>query len=103
MRVMARVRNMLGTMLALCVVMLATAPRAPAQVAYDRSAYTKPVTCNVSPGTVINKQNWQQYRDCFTIGVQHLWQGDLYYKMPDDAEVHVGPQHNWALPKPYVE
>jgi hypothetical protein len=23
--------------------------------------------------------------------------------MPDDAEIHVGAQHQWTLPKPYVE
>jgi hypothetical protein len=93
----------LGLLLAICFGLLATAARAPAQVSYDSSAYSKAANCNVSPGLVITKQNWQQYRDCFTIGVQHLWMGDLAYKIPDDVEVHVGKQHDWTLPKPYVE
>jgi len=59
--------------------------------------------CNVTPGTVITKQNWMQYKDCFSEGVQHFWQGDLFWKMPDDVAIKVGPQHNWVLPKPYVE
>ncbi len=59
--------------------------------------------CNVKPGTVITKQNWTQYKDCFSYGVQRFWQGDLFWKMPDDAEIHVGVQHPWTLPKPYVE
>src|SRR5216684_9080427 len=56
-----------------------------------------------STGLVITKQNWTQYKDCFTYGEQRLWQGDLFWKMPDDAEIRVGQQHQWTLPKPYVE
>jgi hypothetical protein len=59
--------------------------------------------CNVSPGTVITKANWQQYKDCFSDGEQYLWTGTEFWKMPDDIEIHVGPQHQWTLPKPYVE
>jgi hypothetical protein len=59
--------------------------------------------CNVSPGTVITRQNWMQYKDCFSEGVQHFWQGDLFWKMPDDVQIKVGPQHSWTLPRPYIE
>jgi hypothetical protein len=59
--------------------------------------------CNVSPGTVVTNQNWMQYKDCFSEGVQHFWQGDMFYKMPDDVAIKVGPQHSWTLPKPFVE
>jgi hypothetical protein len=59
--------------------------------------------CKVTPGTVITKQNWMQYKDCFSEGVQHFWQGDLFWKMPDDVQIKVGPQHSWTLPKPFVE
>jgi uncharacterized protein DUF1329 len=59
--------------------------------------------CDVKPGTVITKQNWMQYKDCFTYGEQRLWQGDMFWKMPDDVEIHVGQEHQWTLPKPYVE
>ena len=44
-------------MLAICIVSLAAVPRARAQITYDRAAYTTTGVCNVSPGTVINKQN----------------------------------------------
>jgi hypothetical protein len=60
-------------------------------------------TCSPAPGTTITKANWQSFRDCFSDGVQLLWQGTNFWKMPDDAEVHVGPQHSWTLPKPFVE
>ena len=79
-----------GLLLAICVGLLAPAAGALAD-------------CNVSPGTVITKQNWMQYKDCFSEGVQHFWQGDLFWKMPDGVAIKVGPQHNWTLPKPYVE
>jgi hypothetical protein len=42
--------------------------------------------CDVKPGTIITKQNWTQYKDCFTHGEQRSWQGDLFWKMPEDAE-----------------
>jgi hypothetical protein len=67
------------------------------------SAATALADCKVSPGTVINKQTWTQYKDCFSGGVQLLWQGSEFWKMPDDVEIHVGPQHSWTLPKPFVE
>src|SRR5260370_14239867 len=59
--------------------------------------------CDVKRGTVITKQNWTQYKDCFSYGEQRLWSGDLFWKMPDDAEIHVGAPHQWTLPKAYVE
>jgi hypothetical protein len=59
--------------------------------------------CNVSPGAVITKANWQQYKDCFSDGVQAFWQGTYFWKMPDDVEIRVGKQHTWTLPKPFIE
>jgi Protein of unknown function (DUF1329) len=57
--------------------------------------------CNPSPGTVITTQNWMQYKDCFSDGVQVFWQGTYFWKMPDDVAIQVGPQHTFVLPKPY--
>ena len=54
--------------------------------------------CNVSPGVVITKANWQQYKGCFSDGVQEFWRGAYFWKMPDDVEIHVGQQHTWTLP-----
>src|SRR5271170_358652 len=59
--------------------------------------------CTAKPGTVITMANWQQYKDCFSDGVQTFFSGSDFWKMPDDVEIHVGPQHQWNLPKPYVE
>ncbi|MGH7932415.1 MAG: DUF1329 domain-containing protein [Candidatus Binataceae bacterium] len=59
--------------------------------------------CNPAPGTVITMQNWTQYKDCFSDGVKALWQGSYFWKMPADVEIHVGKQHTWTLPKPFME
>jgi uncharacterized protein DUF1329 len=59
--------------------------------------------CRVSPGTVITKSNWHQYVDCFSDGVQVLWQGSEFWRMPDDVEIHVGQQHSWTLPKSFTD
>ncbi|MGA2411441.1 MAG: DUF1329 domain-containing protein [Candidatus Binataceae bacterium] len=59
--------------------------------------------CNAAPGTVITKANWQQYKDCFSDGVQYLWTGAEFWKMPDDVEIHVGTPHQWTLPAPFME
>lgn len=67
------------------------------------SAVTALADCKVTPGTVITKSNWNQYQDCFSDGEKILWQGAEFWKMPDDVEMHVGQQHQWSLPKPYVE
>jgi hypothetical protein len=82
-------RERWGLVVAICVGLLA-----PAAAWAD---------CNAKPGDVITKQNWTQYKDCFSEGVQHFWVGDLFYKMPDDVQVHVGPHRSFTLPKPYVE
>src|SRR5712691_1374724 len=80
----------LGLLMAICLGMLAPAALALAD-------------CNVTPGTVITKQNWMQYKDCFPEGVQGLWQGTFFWKMPDDAQIHVGQPHHFTLPKPYQD
>jgi hypothetical protein len=57
--------------------------------------------CNPPPGTVVTKQNWTQYKDCFSDGVQgSFWQGTYFWKMPNDVQIRVGPQHTFILPKP---
>src|SRR5260370_41164930 len=80
----------LGLLLVICLGILAPA----AALAAD---------CDVKPGTVISKQNWMQYKDCFTYGEQRLWQGDLVWKIPEDGEIPSGPRHPHTLPQPSRE
>jgi len=90
-----RMSRSLGTLLiALCVG--AVAPSATA-LAQGGEAQTIP------PGTVITKQNWRQYQQFFSDGEKYFWEGQGFWKMPDDVEIHVGQPHHFTLPPPFVE
>jgi hypothetical protein len=55
------------------------------------------------PGTKITMQNWQQYKDFLPDGLTHLFQGDLFWKLPQDAEIDIGPTVNIPIPPGYIE
>ncbi|MGH7934360.1 MAG: DUF1329 domain-containing protein, partial [Candidatus Binataceae bacterium] len=57
----------------------------------------------IPPGTVITMQNWQQYKQFFTEGVQGFFEGKWFWKMPSDLEIHVAATHVYPLPKPFIE
>ncbi|MGH7840279.1 MAG: DUF1329 domain-containing protein [Candidatus Binataceae bacterium] len=44
-------------------------------------------------GTKITMANWQQYKQFMPVGMQKLWEGKYYWKLPSDAEMDVGPTH----------
>ena len=56
-------------------------------IAWAASSDTPP------PGTVINKQNWQQYKQYMPLGMVKLFEGQYFWKMPSDVEIEVGPTH----------
>lgn len=55
------------------------------------------------PGTVITHQNWQQYKDYMTHGLQVLFSGSEFWKLPPDAQIVVGPTHHYSLPALYLK
>ncbi|MBF6569295.1 MAG: DUF1329 domain-containing protein [Candidatus Binataceae bacterium] len=55
----------------------------------------------VPPGTVINMQNWQQYKQYIPDGMQKMMAGETFWKMPADFEIEIGPTHNFPLPKEF--
>lgn len=57
----------------------------------------------VPPGTVINYGNWKQYKGSMTAGMQALFEGDLYWKLPKEVEMHVGQTTAIPLPQKYLE
>ncbi len=57
----------------------------------------------IPPGTKITKQNWRQYKQFFSDGEAYFWEGQGYWKMPDDVEMDVGQPHHFTLPAPFVE
>ena len=55
-------------------------------------------------GAKITMANWQQYKQFMPLGMQKLFEGEYYWKMPSDVEMDVGPAvYNTFLPKTWVE
>jgi Protein of unknown function (DUF1329) len=48
-------------------------------------------TSPIPPGTTITNQNWQQYRSYMSDGLQALFEGKYFWKMPADVRIAVGP------------
>jgi hypothetical protein len=58
----------------------------------------------IPPGTVINKQNWQQYKQFMSYGMQVFWGDAYHWRFPDDYEVVIGPTHHYAMgSRQYIE
>jgi hypothetical protein len=57
----------------------------------------------IPAGTVINAQNWQQYKQFMPLGLQLLLSGKLpTYSPPPDFQIVVGPTQSYPLPRKYV-
>lgn len=54
------------------------------------------------PGTVINMQNWQQYRQYLPDGMQAFFQGGYYWKFPSDFQIKIGLTHHYSFPKEFT-
>jgi hypothetical protein len=80
---------------------------ARAQLSWNEQSYDSLVSANSSatipPGTQITAQNWQQYKDFMPIGMQQLWAGKFYWRLPANAVMEVGPTTPTPLPRKYQE
>jgi len=84
------------------------AAAAPASTAAPAAAKSATVAASAAQasiplGTVITPQNWQQYKDFMPDGMQALFSGQYGLKIPDDAQLEVGPTVINPLPKGYVD
>jgi Protein of unknown function (DUF1329) len=57
----------------------------------------------IPPGTKITMQNWKQYKNFMPVGMQGLWSGQTYWRMPDNGVISVGETTPTPLPKKYQE
>ncbi|MBF6567856.1 MAG: DUF1329 domain-containing protein [Candidatus Binataceae bacterium] len=57
----------------------------------------------VPPGTVINMQNWQQYKQFMPDGMQEMFKGTYFWKFPPDFQMVVGNSHHYPPPKTFQE
>jgi hypothetical protein len=56
----------------------------------------------IPPGTVITPQNWQQYKQYMPDGMQALFGGRYYWKMPPDLRIVIGPTSHYPIPAAYL-
>ena len=56
----------------------------------------------VPPGTVITAQNWRQYKALMPDGMQMLFAGTDFWRMPPDFRMEVGATSLYPLPEAYL-
>ncbi len=79
-------------LLPVAVLAAALSMRATAMAAQD----------TIPPGTVITVQNWQQYKQFMSVGLQALFSGQYFWKLPPDFQAVIGPPLTYTPPKEYV-
>jgi hypothetical protein len=57
----------------------------------------------LAPGTRITLDNWQPYRQFMSDGVQALFEGKYFWKIPADAEIQIGRTRVNLPPKSFLE
>lgn len=55
----------------------------------------------VPPGTVVTTQNWRQYKQYMPDGMQMLFAGTYFWKMPADFRIEIGPTSHYPAPQVY--
>jgi hypothetical protein len=78
--------------LAMGLAWIGSVSKAPAQTTFSSGGLglgAQPAS--IPPGTVITTQNWQRYRQFMPDGVQSLFEGRYFWKMPADVQIAVGP------------
>jgi hypothetical protein len=91
------------------MLLVAGMARAQARVPYTPSRYQALVSAstdaNIPLGTVINAQNWQQYKEFLPIGLQEQFAGTFTWKAGTtaDTSITVGPYHSYRYFKRWLE
>ncbi|MGH8012553.1 MAG: DUF1329 domain-containing protein [Candidatus Binataceae bacterium] len=57
----------------------------------------------IPPGTAITTSNWRQYKAEMSYGLQTLYSGKYFWKIPTDSAINVGPTMILSQPKTYLE
>lgn len=72
-------------------------PAADANETTESGKFSSPIPV----GTVINAQNWQNYRQYMTVGQQTVIGGLPRFKLPSDWKIEVGPYTDVPAPRTY--
>jgi len=82
----------------LIVLMAAICLPAIAKAGSDEEAVYQPIPA----GTVITPQNWQQYKQFMTDGLQALFSNQYSWKIPANFQMDIGPGRHYSPPPEYV-
>ena len=98
-----RVAKCLIFAVAISLTLLGSVRIAPAQSTFSSGGISLGMPATSIPlGTAITSQNWQQYRQFMSDGVQGLFEGKYFWKMPADAQIVVGSTILNPLPRNYL-
>ena len=100
---MRAVRNLTIGVFLLSLVLAGSIGRASAQATFSSGGIgigSAPSPA-IPPGTTITNQNWQQYRQYMSDGMQALFEGKYFWKMPPDVQIAVGPTVENPPPRNY--
>ena len=88
----------------LCVIPALTvaAAETASSINAQPSAASSATTGTIPPGTAINAQNWEQYRQFLPDGMIALFEGKYHWKMPADVQLEIGPTVMRQLPATYL-
>jgi hypothetical protein len=94
-----------GFILALLIVFFPASGRAQST---DRTEMDQWVKDTANQGKVpvdgkITMSNWQQYKQFMPLGMQKLFEGVYFWKMPSDVEIDLGPAKYDFLPPSWVQ
>src|ERR1700730_3356700 len=56
----------------------------------------------IAPATRITMRNWKTYKNFMPLGMQDLFEGKYFWKMPPDVEINVRATKVYPLPAGYV-
>ncbi|MGH7906060.1 MAG: DUF1329 domain-containing protein [Candidatus Binataceae bacterium] len=71
--------------------------------AFCAGAQEEALSQAIPPGTVITPQNWQQYSKYMTAGMQALFSGKYFWKVPANFQLVVSAPFNYQFPKLFIE
>jgi Protein of unknown function (DUF1329) len=68
------------------------------------AAESGPAPTDTMPiGTVITGANWQRYWRFMPAGMQAIFAGDHFWRMPSNVQIEIGPTIPIALPRRYLD
>ncbi len=68
------------------------------------TAESNPALADTVPeGAVINAANWQRYARFMPAGMQAIFAGDHFWRMPSDVRIEIGPTVPIALPRKFLD